>query len=543
MRPRLLAVVTAAGLLVAACVSTDPGLRAVDARPEGAPRPAGSSTTPVTVDAPITSPPAPTGPGAPTEPVPPPATEEPVGGSSIAPADSTPSVASVPANRDPNRAIPVEDGVVDFGNDKTARDYDGFLVAVVKDLETFWAANLPAVYGTSFEPLAGGVHAAYRDRTSRIPGCGNRTTRYRDVQGNAFYCADGDFMVYDDDELVPNLVQELGRSAIGIVLAHEFGHAIQQRTGNIDQPTVLKEQQADCFAGAWTAHIVRGESDAFQFDDTDVRSGLIAMIQVADPIQLAGSNDGDAHGTGFDRVGAFQDGFTGGVERCKPFFTEHRQLVNVPFIASDNNGNFPMHDPSGGGSDVATAIPKNLDQFWVALLTAKGVDFTPPTIRLYPTSGPFPDCPGAKPGTFRRNVFYCAATNTVMVDETFGSQLINNIGDMAIGYLISQGFSESVQRALKSPLKGEPRALMNDCLTGVWTQAMIPDQSSATPTTNPDGTPVISLAAGDLDEAVIMAIQRSDASTGTNVRGSAFEKIASFRSGVLNGAAACSVLQ
>ena len=132
-------------------------------------------------------------------------------------------------------------------------------------------------------------------------------------------------MVYDDAELMPQLVDQLGQSAVAVVLAHEFGHAVQFRANEFEQPTILKEQQADCFAGAWAAHVVAWRERRHKFTDEDIRGGLIAMIQVRDPLQLGGQIDANSHGTGFDRVGAFQDGFNGGAERCKTFFTEDRE--------------------------------------------------------------------------------------------------------------------------------------------------------------------------------------------------------------------------
>ena len=47
------------------------------------------------------------------------------------------------------------------------------------------------------------------------------------------------------------------------------------------------------------------------------------------------------------------------------------------------------------------------------------------------------------------------------------------------------------------------------------------------------------LSAGDLDEAIVTTIVRSDPTNDTNVEGSAFEKIDAFRSGVLGGSAVC----
>ncbi len=101
---------------------------------------------------------------------------------------------------------------------------------------------------------------------------------------------------------------------------------------------------------------------------------------------------------------------------------------------------------------------------------------------------------------------------------------------MSIGYLISQGYSENVQALLGSTLTGEPRALLDDCLTGAWIRDDLPPQT--------DGRPLY-LSAGDLDEAIVTAIVRGDKTNDTNINGSAFEKVDAFRSGVLGGMQSC----
>ncbi len=81
-------------------------------------------------------------------------------------------------------------------------------------------------------------------------------------------------------------------------------------------PTITTEQQADCFAGAWVAHAAH-DGGPVTFSDADVRSGLVAMIQVRDPKGVDQFTEG-GHGSAFDRVGAFQVGFTEGVGRVAP---------------------------------------------------------------------------------------------------------------------------------------------------------------------------------------------------------------------------------
>ena len=433
--------------------------------------------------------------------------------------------------------IPVQDGVINFGANKQSRDYDGYLTAAFSDIEAFWKQQFPAVYGSEFTPLSGGIYAAYPDRTEPIPGCGTAQTTYLDVQGNAFYCVDGDFIAYDDAELLPQLVDQLGESAVAVVLAHEFGHAVQARANETNQPTILKEQQADCFAGAWAAHVSRGESDGITFTDDDVRGGLIAMIQVRDPLQLGGQIDESSHGTGFDRVGAFQDGFLGGPQRCKTFFTEGRdkQFINIPFNGNDPDGNLPLIDPNPdptiGPADVVTLLPKDLDRYWTAQLTERNLSLTSPKLTLFSDGDP-PSCDGIDSPQFEQNILYCPASNTIFLDQDWASTQIADplLGDMSVGYLISRGYSEIVQGLLGSKLTDAPRALLDDCLTGAWIRDDLPPQ--------PEGRPLY-LSAGDLDEAIVTAIVRGDASSDTNIDGTAFDKVDAFRSGVLGGIQSC----
>ncbi|MEY4176194.1 MAG: hypothetical protein RI900_3359 [Actinomycetota bacterium] len=455
-----------------------------------------------------------------------------------------------PSGTDPSGTDPaveptyeVVDGIVDFGEDGPQHpEYDGFLTAAFQDIQQFWSDEFPATYGSPWEPLEGGIYAAYPGRRSKIPGCGTPESTYEDVQmGTAFYCIVGDFMAYDDADGLPALVEQLGKEAVGVVLAHEFGHAIQARADEWDQPGVLKEQQADCFAGAWTAHVASGASDLIRFDDADVRSGLVAMINVRDPIEAGGLSTDDAHGTGFDRVGAFQDGFEGGAARCRTFFTEGRldKLVDIPFEFRDpNQGNLPLidpdPDPTNGPSDIITLIPGSLRFFWTDLAEQNGVPFTAPELSPFPTDGPYPSCEGIADTAWKGNAVFCPGDNTIHWDDDVFAALAADplTGDMSVGYLLSNAYSDAIQYALRSNRQGESRALFSDCLTGAWVGYIVPPIPQ-------DRTDQLVLSAGDLDEAIITAIDRSDASTDTDVLGSAFEKVDAFRTGVLGGLNVC----
>ena len=164
--------------------------------------------------------------------------------------------------------------------------------------------------------------------------------------------------------MLASLAAQYGPGTIGIVFAHEFGHAIQTRAGELDRslPTIYTEQQADCFAGAWAARVSRGESSILSFSDADVRSGLIAMTKVSDPVGIDQFVAG-GHGSAFDRVGAFQVGFIEGVARCAELLDSPLPLSPNEFTTADvdTGGDAPF----GYGEDqLLNFIPVDLNLYW-----------------------------------------------------------------------------------------------------------------------------------------------------------------------------------
>ena len=193
----------------------------------------------------------------------------------------------------------------------------------------------PTVYGEPFEPLEGGVYAGYPERQTTCPAAARTRRRTRTSTSTSPSTAiSTDFMVYDDgdDSLLAPLAAEFGPAVMGIVLAHEYGHAIQSRVGALDQflATIYTEQQADCFAGAWAGQAYRGESPLLRLGDADVRAGLIAMLEVRDPVGTDQFVAG-GHGSAFDRVGAFQEGFVNGAQRCSELLDEPLTLMPNEF--------------------------------------------------------------------------------------------------------------------------------------------------------------------------------------------------------------------
>jgi predicted metalloprotease len=428
---------------------------------------------------------------------------------------------------------------IDFGPNKPPHDYDDFLLAVAADLELWWSVQYPAIYGQPFVPLEGGIYAAYPSRPDDIPGCGAPRTTYDDVaQFVAFYCGAGDFMVYDDgdDGLLVELAVEYGAATIGTVLAHEFAHAIQFRFGGLERalPTVVTEQQADCFAGAWAARAANGGSPTIQFSDADVRAGLIAMTKVSDPVGIDQFAMG-SHGSAFDRVGAFQVGFNDGPARCAELLDTPLPLMPNQFLgAADvaSGGNAPY---GYGDAELVGFLPEDLNRYWNEELAAEIPGLDRLAIAVAQEVDDI-DCSDLR-GDFDSGTALCASTNQVYVNEPAALDLYETIGDFAVGYLLASAWSEAVQIALDSELTGEARALLSDCLTGGWVKTITPIEFALPEPRLPSRD--VRISPGDLDESIQTVLAIADLGVDDDVVGNAFEKIDAFRTGVISGTDAC----
>ena len=527
------ALVVAAG---AAC-APDPAVTTLDAAPIAAPPTTVPTTAPPSVDPPGTVP-------LPTLPAqPPPATDPPA-----------PTGPTLPPILEPElfTEVPLGD-VVNVGAERQAREYDALLGVALVDIDGWLAEQLPIAFGTAWHPLEGGIWAGYPARSDALPGCGEQATAYDDlVLYAAFYCEFGDFMAFDDGDsdrsIIGPLADNLGASVLGVVLAHEYGHAVQQRVGALAEgyPTVLTEQQADCVAGAWLGRAYRGESPNLRLGDRDLRAGLVAMVEVRDPAGIDQFEIG-GHGTAFDRVGAFQLGFASGLEQCAGLLDDPLPLMPNVFqqgtLDEFLGGNAPYDCaelPADLQADCTPApefLADDLNDYWQDRDPAFPT-LTPQAVDDFDSFG----C--ADEVTIDDTVSYCPGENTIVYDEPVVLDLYREFGDFTLGYFYGVAWAEVAQLRAGRTLTDEARALERDCWTGAWVRDITPDETGNTRRSadlDGDGEPdsTVLTSPGDLDEAVRMAILLGDLGSNVDVNGSPFEKIASFRAGVLGGMDAC----
>ncbi len=410
-------------------------------------------------------------------------------------------------------------------------DLDTIIDVTVVDLEEWWAAELPAVFATDYEQIT--EVGPYFPSRGDIPFCGGPLKR-EEFEANAFYCSINDSVRWDAEDLMAPLFQEFGDFTVALVLAHEWGHAVQARFGfdELNQPTIVSELQADCFAGAWTARIADGESDLLRLEPGDLEEAMAGFLLIGDELGTVPGGV-NAHGGSFDRLNAFFDGFNERTSLCATYEDTPPDIVFLPLQPDD--------DPTRGGDlpyvDTAPLLSGALEIFWTQVYPE--VFGTPwiavtATIPYVPSSGLFPSCGGVTldEDFYTYNAFYCAADDYVAWDdEELFPDLYLEIGDFAIGLVLANEWGRAVQTRAGLALDTPAAQLQVDCFTGVWTAAMIPAD-------NPMG---IFLAAGDLEEGIAGFLTLS-ATPGEEEMGvSAFDRFEAFKDGFFDGTTACGI--
>jgi predicted metalloprotease len=427
---------------------------------------------------------------------------------------------------------------------ETPDDLDDVVQSALDDVVRFWDETYPDVYGGQLAPISGGFHPYGPD--SEPPPCGNPPPSYEEIADNAFYCPEDDLIAWDEVALIPSLAETFGNFTVGIVFAHEFGHAIQapQRADvPLDTPTVILEQQADCFAGAWTAWIADGNSDAFKVTEDELDDSVAGMTAISD---LAGTSAGDvmAHGSGFDRINAFQDGFEQGAERCAEYPDIELPLTEIPFQSEEdlaNEGNMPL-------DQLIPGLESNLDLYYELLFKDSfGATWDP--VQELNITDPRDDeisCNGEtlSGGDLENASGYCPDENIVVIDGNLVAGLFDDIGDFAAAAEIARLYAQAAQVQLTGDVaEGKKGSLLTDCMTGVWAAANFPNGESGTTaledaaTTDADQDRVkLVLSAGDLDEAIQGFLTFSDSGDDT---GTIFERVGALRAGFVSGIETC----
>jgi len=206
----------------------------------------------------------------------------------------------------------------------------------ITSIQAFWQTTLPRAYGTAYQP----AHTVFFSQQVNT-GCGAA-----DSGAGPFYCPP-DKKVYIDltfyDELV-NRFGAKGEFAQPYVLAHEYGHHVQDLLGTMAQVdrleqrdpgsrnrySVALELQADCLAGVWSRHATETTDasgrpiftsvTAQDIQDAVTAAGTVGDDKIAQQAGRTVNPDAFTHGSAAQRQQWVTTGYRSGDPRsCDTF--------------------------------------------------------------------------------------------------------------------------------------------------------------------------------------------------------------------------------
>ncbi|MFP5333774.1 MAG: neutral zinc metallopeptidase [Actinomycetes bacterium] len=231
----------------------------------------------------------------------------------------------------------------DFGHCRTGADanehVDCRIIATAESLDAVWAEQLPAATGGRTAYSAPGL-VIFEQQVST--GCGAASSAV-----GPFYCP-ADTTTYFDTGFFDVLRERLGAGdgplAEMYVVAHEFGHHIENQLGFLDAAqqdpqgpesgAVRVELMADCLAGVWAHHATQavdpesGQAFLEPLTQQDIADALSAASAVGDDRiqqQAQGQVNPETwtHGSSEQRQRWFSTGYESGqAAACDTFSTD-----------------------------------------------------------------------------------------------------------------------------------------------------------------------------------------------------------------------------
>jgi predicted metalloprotease len=404
---------------------------------------------------------------------------------------------------------------------------DRLALSAINDIEDFWKQNYSESLEGTFTPIS--TLLSYDSDDPKSPSaCGEKTYQFV----NAFYCPPKDLMAWDRGSLLPGASKYFGPMSVNAVMAHEYGHAVQNMAGlvNTFTPGLVAEQQADCFSGAYMRWVAEGDSTRFTLNTTDGLDHVLAgAIDLRDPIMTVEDESVDAHGTALDRVSAFQMGFDIGAEACAKIDMDEIEARRgeIPTVL--------QIDPEGNVETGEVEIDNDTLSTLMEFLETAFKPTNPPALSTDPAN--CSDAKATKPAS------YCPGSNTINVDmpalQQMGapadeSDFVLLQGDNTALSVVTSRYMLALQHEKGVALDSPVAALRTACLTGVAQREM------AEPPDLPSGKTLV-LTAGDVDEAISGLLTNGLVASDTNGNTvpAGFTRILAYRTGLVSDVDHC----
>ena len=209
------------------------------------------------------------------------------------------------------------------------------------DIETYrdcrWVAYTNSIQNYWDQAYSGYQVTQTRTFSDQVStACGTATSAV-----GPFYCPADSYVYLDTtffDQLINQLGAQGGDAAEAYVIAHEYGHHIQNLTGVLEQvqragqqtgpdsPQVRLELQADCYAGVWFKHVVNDPTGPIAtVTQDDLNRAIDAALAVGDDriqqrVQGRVNPDAWTHGSSENRKRWLATGYnTGDPNACNTF--------------------------------------------------------------------------------------------------------------------------------------------------------------------------------------------------------------------------------
>jgi predicted metalloprotease len=433
----------------------------------------------------------------------------------------------------PREGVPEADLQVENGD---GGEMDRLAKNALADLYEYWDAQLPK-FDEEFQPIRRLV--SYDSKKDNLTLCGAPTKDFV----NAFYCGGGgeDLIAWDRGVLLPmltNLFEPPDPMSVVGVLAHEMGHAVQFRLGeksNMSQstPTIVSEQQADCYMGNFMRWVAEDNSKHFQLNTGKGLNNVLATVfYIRDPAGYDHMSEG-AHGLAFDRVYAFQEGFRSyDPKRCAKMDVDE---INSRISEKERSQN---DEQQGGEAELNDQTLGLLQDSLDEAFSDAGAE--QPEITQN----------GSKcdKGEATTPAAFCPDQDIVAIDIEKLKKIAKppaegaqpgadgaGIGDFAAFAEIASRYTLAVQRQIGASLDDNNAGLRTACLTGAWTAYTVDKDPNV-------ADQKLHLAVGDLDEAVAELL-RDDSLIAADIDGtqvqSGFARVEAFRRGFIEGTTPC----